>query len=146
MTPPSLRRDAVQRRLLEMQRLLDVLEQYRDVTGDELRQDIERRLVVERILQQLVDLAVKINLHVAATAGRRAVTDYFTTFEEAAAAGLLPTDLAASLAPSTGLRNRLVHEYDEIDLEQVAAAVPDAADGYGRYVRTVAGWLDDQGR
>ena len=33
-------------------------------------------------------------------------------------------DLAEQLFPCAGMRNVLVHEYVEIDLEQVAAAVP----------------------
>ncbi|WP_460406355.1 HepT-like ribonuclease domain-containing protein [Actinophytocola sediminis] len=47
-------------------------------------------------------------------------------------------DLAAS---SVGMRNLLVHEYLEIDVEQVAAAVPLALDGYRRYVAAVAGFV-----
>lgn len=149
MTPPPLRPDAVQQRLREMRELLAVLERHAEVTGDELRADIERRLVVERAVQQVVDLAVKINAHVATARGQYAPRDYFSTFAAAAACGALPEELANELAPSTGLRNRLVHEYEEVDLDVVAAAVSAAVDGYGRYVREIAAWLqqrDDEAR
>lgn len=144
MTPPPLRPAAVQRRLREMRELLGVLERHVEVTGDELRTDIELRLVVERALQQLVDLAVKINAHVATTSGQYAPEDYFSSFAAAAICGAFSDALADELAPSTGLRNRLVHEYEELDLDVVAAAVPAAADGYGRYVREIAAWLREQ--
>ena len=144
MTPPPLRPEAVQRRLREMRELLGVLRRHADVTGDELRTDLERRLVVERALQQLVDLAVKINAHVATAAGLPAPASYYTSFLAAAEAGALDEDLAEALAPSTGLRNRLVQEYEEIDLTVVASALPGAVDGYSDYVRRVAGWLQEQ--
>lgn len=127
-----------------MDQLLDVLARHEQATGDGLRDDVELRLVVERALQQLVDLAVKINAHVATAAGQHAPRDYFSTFEAAARAGVISTSLAEALAPSTGMRNRLVHEYDEIDLDAVAAAIPTALEGYRGYVREVASWLRDR--
>ncbi|WP_353057961.1 HepT-like ribonuclease domain-containing protein [Propionimicrobium sp. PCR01-08-3] len=37
-----------------------------------------------------------------------------------------------------GLRNILVHQYTDIDLAQVAAAVPLALRDYGEYIRQVS--------
>lgn len=144
MTPAPLRPEAVQRRIEEIRSLLDVLERHVDVTADDLEEDIEQRLVVERALQQVIDLAVKVNAHVATAAGQPAPRDYYSSFAAAAGAGVIDDDLAVELAPSTGLRNRLVHEYDEIDLAIVASALPTAVDGYARYVRDVARWLQGQ--
>lgn len=127
-----------------MRRLLDLLDEVRDTTADELRQDLWLRLSVERALQQLVDLAVKINAHVATSSGLPAPGSYYASFPAAAEAGVLDDALATALAPSTGLRNRLVHEYEEIDLAVVASALPAAVDGYAAYVRRVARWLQGQ--
>jgi uncharacterized protein YutE (UPF0331/DUF86 family) len=52
--------------------------------------------------------------------------------------GLLEATRTEELFPSVGMRNLLVHEYLEIDLEKVAAAVPLARDGYQRYMVAVA--------
>lgn len=144
MTPAPLRPEAVQRRLVEMDVLLGVLTRHDTVTGDDLRADVELRLVVERALQQLVDLAVKVNAHVATAAGQPAPRDYYSTFAAAATTGAITDDLATVLAPSTGMRNRLVHGYDDIDLDAVAAALPAAVDGYATYVEQVARWLQGQ--
>lgn len=144
MTPAPLRPEAVQRRLDEMRLLLDLLDDIRDTTGQELREDLRLRLTVERALQQLVDLAVKINAHVATSSGLPAPGSYYASFSAAAEAGALDPDLAEALAPSTGLRNRLVHEYEEIDLAVVANALPAATDDYAAYVRRVARWLQEQ--
>jgi uncharacterized protein YutE (UPF0331/DUF86 family) len=77
---------------------------------------------------------------VTATGGA-APADYHSSFAALAEAGAITADLAARLAPSSGLRNRLVHEYDEIDLDVIAASIAGALDGYREYVRQVADWL-----
>lgn len=55
------------------------------------------------------------------------------------------TELATRLAPAAGLRNRLVHEYDEIDDGKVLEAVGEARRDFGRYVGSVMDFLADRG-
>jgi uncharacterized protein YutE (UPF0331/DUF86 family) len=65
-----------------------------------------------------------------------------------AEAGALEFDLAASLAPSAGLRNRLVHEYDRIDDAIVLSAVEQTLALYPQYVAAIEAYLamdDDAG-
>ena len=141
MSPGPLRPESVQRRLVEMRALLAVLARHSSASGSELAADLERRLVVERALQQVVDLAVKINAHLVTALGAPAPADYHSSFTALAAVGVIPAELARQLAPSAGLRNRLVHEYEEIDLDVVAYALPAAVDGFATFVTTVADWL-----
>ncbi|GAA2025592.1 HepT-like ribonuclease domain-containing protein [Pseudokineococcus marinus] len=56
-------------------------------------------------------------------------------------AGALPKELGERLAPATGLRGVIVHEYAALDLERVAAARPLALDGFRVYVSAVAAHL-----
>ena len=146
MSPGPLRPETVQRRLAEMGRLLTVLARHESATGADLEGDLERRLIVERALQQLVDLAVKVNAHVVTSAGEPAPADYHTSFAAAGRVGLMAPELAARLAPSAGLRNRLALEYDEIDLDIVAAALPSAVGDFRMYVEQAARWLQEQSR
>ena len=57
------------------------------------------------------------------------------------AAGINNHLVAARLAPSAGLRNVLVHQYAEIDLDQVVAAVGRARTDFRAYVRAIADGL-----
>ncbi|MGI8574615.1 MAG: type VII toxin-antitoxin system HepT family RNase toxin [Egibacteraceae bacterium] len=141
MTPAAFRPEAVQRRLVEIDRLLTVLETQGHMTEPTLDQDDLLRLAVERALTQIVDLAVKINTHVVTASGQLPPSDYHQSFTRAAEVELLDASLAEELSASTGLRNRLIHEYDDIDLSIVAAALPRAISGYRRYVRQVADYL-----
>lgn len=138
MTPRRvLDPETVVRRLRTMRRLLDQLELVRDAD----RADYGARLQVERILSALVDLAVAVNTHVVVVELGEAPHDMTASFDLAHRAGLMERSLADELAPSVGLRNVLVHAYLDVDVDRMMAAVPLAADGYGRYVEQVATWL-----
>jgi uncharacterized protein YutE (UPF0331/DUF86 family) len=141
MSPRRLDPDSVAAKLRLMEPLLDRLADLAGVTGEDLRRDLDRRLVVERILSVLVETAVAVNGHIAGSAGVPVPEDYRSSFAAAASAGAIPDDLARRLAPSTGLRNRLAHRYGEVDLDIVAAAVPHAHADYGEYVTRVSTWL-----
>lgn len=129
--------DVVASRLTLMRDLLRYLEGVGQVTGEHLAADLERRLAVERALCQLVDQAVDVNSHLATRVLTRPPQTQRESFDLAARAGFLPPALAGRLGPSTGLRNLLVHDYAEVDLHRIAAAIPHAVQDYGEYVREV---------
>jgi uncharacterized protein YutE (UPF0331/DUF86 family) len=60
-------------------------------------------------------------------------------------AGIVSEELASRLAPSAGLRNRLVHEYAEIDDAIVLAAVRDARIEYSGYIAALERYLSERG-
>ena len=133
----SIDADVLVLRLGLMRELLADLDSVGEVDARRLRDDRLTRHAVERILTRLVDLAVSINSHVAASAGKTP-SSYRESFHAAAAAGLINVDLAQRLAPSAGLRNVLTHDYVNIDLGLVAGAVTAARRDYGEYVTAVA--------
>lgn len=134
----TLDRDTVVVRLGLMNDLLGDLESVGSVDAVRLRSDRMARHAVERILTQLVEFAVSINSHIAAAVSGSVPGTYRESFFAAADAGILSADLAERLAPSAGLRNVLTHEYVEVDLDLVAAAVGTAIVDYRAYVREVA--------
>jgi uncharacterized protein YutE (UPF0331/DUF86 family) len=142
VTPSPLDRDAVQRKLRLMAELLDDLGRVAPVDEQRLLGDRLLRYAVERILMQLVDLAVTVNAQVVVARGGAAPRTYRESFAALAAAGVLDDELAARLAPSVGLRNVLAHEYTEVDLRAVLAAVPRALVDYRAYVGAVARALE----
>lgn len=140
MTPGELDFDVIALRLRLMRELLEDLESLGQLSAATLRSDRIRRRAAERILTQLVDEAVSINGHLASTELNRAPDSYRHSFELAAQAGVIGEDLTALLRPSVGLRNVLVHEYVEADLNLVAHAASVAGSQYGRYADAVAAW------
>lgn len=121
-----------------MRDLLDDLGQVGEPSADDLARQRILRHAVERIITQLVDLAVSINSHLAATEIGRGPATYRESFALAAQAGALPRELADRLAPSAGLRNILTHEYVAVDLTIVASSIPLMRAGYQEYIKAMA--------
>jgi uncharacterized protein YutE (UPF0331/DUF86 family) len=144
LTLRSLDPATVQAKLRLLQGLLDDLANAEPVTGERMRDDRLLRHAIERILTQLVELAVSINGHVVAARLDRAPDSYRQSFADVAETGLITTALAERLSPAVGMRNLLVHEYAVVDLDRVADAIPEAVSDFGAYVRSVARWLAAQ--
>jgi uncharacterized protein YutE (UPF0331/DUF86 family) len=144
MTPRGFDRNVVIDRLAAMRRLLDQLDQLYQSNREDLLGDYGRQLQVERIVSALVDLAVAVNAHVAVTVLGAAPRDMKSSFTAVAEAGALDAGLAEDLVLSVGLRNVLVHAYLNLDRDILVAAVPQAREQYGAYVRQVARWLQSQ--
>jgi uncharacterized protein YutE (UPF0331/DUF86 family) len=141
MTPRRLDPSIVQARLSVMRGLLDDLAEV-DAAGEPpLAENRMLRHGIERIFTQLVELATAINEHVVGARLQRVATSYRESFGLAEECGLIDKQLRDDLLPSVGMRNILVHEYLEIDLRRVAAAIPLALGCYRRYVQQVAEFI-----
>ena len=76
---------------------------------------------LERLIQLIVDEILDINTHIIQYAPLRAPDDFQSTFLVLAQYTILPHDFAERLAPIVGLRNRLVHRYEQLDLKLLIA-------------------------
>ena len=135
----------VRRKLATIVRSLDDLATVEALSLEEYRRDRLRQKGAERLLQETVEAAVDVNLHLLRAGGHAAATDYYTSFTEAGRHELIPSSLANELAPAAGLRNRLVHEYDQIDDAIILAAIPKARRLFAAFVAAVEQPLANQG-
>lgn len=99
----------------------------------------------ERLLQEAIEAALDVNAHVIAELGQEFPEDYYGGFLMLARMGLIPEALALELAPSAGLRNRLVHEYDEIDDAKIHASIQTILHLYPQFVNAVEGFIEQHG-
>jgi uncharacterized protein YutE (UPF0331/DUF86 family) len=95
--------------------------------------------------QVAVDAALDINAHLIAELGATVPDDYYGGFLALAKLRVLPDPLARDLAPSAGLRNRLVHEYETLDDAKVLAAIGTAETLYAEFVKAIEAYLRQSG-
>jgi uncharacterized protein YutE (UPF0331/DUF86 family) len=114
-----------------------VLPEYLATPADEV--------LAERYLERMIGRMIDINYHLLTQAGQPPPADYYASFLQLAGIGVVDHEFARRLAASAGLRNRIVHEYDELDPQKVyealRAATRDIPEYLGRvneYVRRVA--------
>ncbi|MFV1977121.1 MAG: DUF86 domain-containing protein [Candidatus Scalindua sp.] len=136
--------EIIRRKLAVVVENLKALKPMKDISKEEYIDDIYKRKATERLLQELIEAAIDINTHLIVNTGNIAPDDYYMSFLKAGEFKIIPLSLAEKLAPSSGLRNRLVHEYDKIEHSMVLDAVRTAEEMYPEYVRAIESFIKDR--
>jgi uncharacterized protein YutE (UPF0331/DUF86 family) len=112
---------------------------------DDYRRRLYERKAAERLLQEAIEAALDINAHLIAEHGAAIPEDYYGGFVALATLAIVPEPLARELAPSAGLRNRLVHEYEAIDDAKVLAAIETILRLFPQFIEAVEAFLTRSG-
>jgi uncharacterized protein YutE (UPF0331/DUF86 family) len=132
----------LRRKLAAIVENLRALEPIARMTQTQYLEDLYKRKATERLLQELIEAAIDINTYIIVQTGQSVPDDYYESFIKAGALQIISPDLAEKLAPSAGLRNRLVHEYNMLEHSVVLDAVRKAEDLYTEYVRQVEDYIE----
>lgn len=106
--------EMIRRKMVKITEYLDELRQAERLSIEEYSKNIPIKRMAERDIQLLVECASDITSHILSEKRESPPRDYFESFMKPATIGVYPSDFAAALAPFAGLRNRLVHEYEDI--------------------------------
>lgn len=98
-------------------------------------EDSVNEAVAERYLERMIGRMIDINFHLITETGHAPPKDYHESFARLGTISVLPAAFAREMAVAAGLRNRIVHEYDEIDAVKIYEAL-------GVAVRNIPIYLD----
>lgn len=133
--------ELVTRKLLLITRDLDVLAPFATKPVATFLESRVDQAVVERLLERMIGRMIDVNYHLITEGGQPPPLDYHASFLKLAELGVTSPDFARRIARSAGLRNRLVHEYDEIDPRKLFESLQAAKDDIVTYVRSVEAYL-----
>lgn len=119
------------------------LDPLADVPEAEYLADQLRRLATERLLERMVGRMIDINYHVITERDGLPPKDFYESFVRLGALGVISPQLARAMAPAAGLRNRLAHEYNEIDPVKVRAAATEALRLVPQYLDAVRKFVEE---
>lgn len=130
-----LNRNFIQRKIKLIQEDLAKLEPIAKYEFNQVVKDPIKYGAAERYLERIITRAIDINRHSITELGKGSeeVRTYEDTFLRLADFGIYPKKFAKEIAPSAGLRNVLVHEYDEIEPKLVFQSVGQALGQYAKY-------------
>jgi len=112
---------------------------------EEYLASVRDELVAERLLERMIGRMIDINYHLIVETGHPPPTDYYESFVRLGTLQVLPPDFARRLAPCAGLRNRIVHEYEDIDAARVYEALQAAVNDIPEYIRCVQQHVEASG-
>jgi uncharacterized protein YutE (UPF0331/DUF86 family) len=102
----------------------------------------EYEALAERYLERIIGRMIDINYHILSEEENEIPTDFFNSFIALGRKKYLPIKLAGIMANSAGLRNRLAHEYDEIDAKKVYEAMESCLKDVPKYLKNIVKSLD----
>ncbi len=134
------------RKVKLIQEDLGRLEKLAGLTFEQITKDDVKLSAAERYLERIIMRAIDINQHIISVLGRgdERVRGYEDTFYALTDLGVYDETFAKRIAPSAGLRNRLVHEYNDTQQEIIYRAIDDAIREYVQYCDSILRFLESQ--
>jgi uncharacterized protein YutE (UPF0331/DUF86 family) len=139
-----LNKDFLYRKLTLIQKDLGALETLGEYSFDDFFQDQVVYAAAERYLERIVTRALDMNRHIIAAIGKGTedVSRYSYTFLRLADLGIYPLAFAEQISQSAGMRNTLVHDYDNVSPRIVYDSVHDALRQYPEYCQYLLTFID----
>ena len=134
----------IRRKIKLIQEGLSELDHLAHYSFDEISKDHIKLLAVERLLEKIIMRAIDINQHMIAELGRgdERVRGYEDTFFILSELGIYGEEFAKQIAPSAGLRNRLVHEYNNTRQDIIYKSVSEAVAQYVKYCDSILKFIE----
>jgi uncharacterized protein YutE (UPF0331/DUF86 family) len=124
----------------ELSARLARLEPLKSKSKAEFDADPYLRDIAERNLEVAAQCVLDISHRLISLAGGQRPRDYFEAILHLGELAVLPPDFAAHLAPLAGFRNILVHEYLEVDWQEVYRNLQQISD-LSKFAELVREWL-----
>jgi len=139
-----LDKEFIKRKLYLNQQELERLKMFEHLTIDEITKDPVKHAACERFLERLITRAIDINRHLIGEKGdiNLTVTKYRDTFLRLFDLGVYPETFAKKIAPSAGLRNALVHDYNNIDEELLQKSIGQAIQEFNEYSKHILSFIE----
>jgi uncharacterized protein YutE (UPF0331/DUF86 family) len=134
-------RELVTRKILLIAKDVEALEELAAMTAEAFLAAPMNGVLAERYVERVVGRMIDVNYHLVTEAGQAPPPDYFQSFVQLATLGVYPSEFARRIAACAGLRNRIAHEYDDIDPRKLFDAVRQAVHDVPEYLRHVDAWI-----
>jgi len=134
----------IRRKIKLIQEDLSELDDLAHYSVDEITKDHIKYLAVERLLEKIIMRAIDINQHMIAELGKgdEQVRGYEDTFYILSQLGIYSEEFARQIAPSAGLRNRLVHEYNDTRQKIIYKSIGEAIGQYVKYCDSILKFIE----
>jgi uncharacterized protein YutE (UPF0331/DUF86 family) len=128
----------------DLAKYLGEIEPLIATTLEDYQKDYVKRHAVEKLIELIVEIASDINRMIVEEKQATPSDSYFSTFSQLGELKILPQDLSLRLASTTGLRNRLVHHYEDIEHKIVYHSAVRLLKDYRQYFQMIEKYLQAQ--
>ena len=122
-----------------------LLEKFAQMSEHEYQSDPMYEAAAERYLERIIGRMIDINFHLITSSGKPPPKDYYQSFVDLFQCKIIPKTFSENIASAAGLRNRIVHEYDEIDTSKIFHAIQKALVDVPVYMDYISKYLESNG-
>jgi uncharacterized protein YutE (UPF0331/DUF86 family) len=138
-----LKRETIENRLKELDRILQELRKYQAVTSEALQVDLSQQWIIERGLIAAATIIFDVADHIMAGHFGHYAATYEAALQGLYDHGVLSAALYARIQGLGGLRNILVHRYLDIDSREVWQHYHKGLEVFPQFAREILAWLDN---
>jgi len=140
-----LNQDLIKSKIDLITKDLERLKSFGNKNFDEIANNFIEFSALQNLLMKIIGRAIDINEHIIAKKSdldKSFKLKYRETFLQLGEMKIFPIDFAQEIAKSAGLRNALVHEYDNLDNFMIYQTVNDAIIQYTKYCDFILKYLE----
>jgi uncharacterized protein YutE (UPF0331/DUF86 family) len=130
----------IEQRLERLKKCLIKLEPLKEKSKEEFFQDEYLQDIVERNLEVAIQSCIDIANRIISLDELEKPKDYYGSIIKLGEENILPYDFAQKFAPVTGFRNILIHEYLNIDWDEVYKNLK-MIDQFYKFMDYIKKWL-----
>lgn len=127
----------VVKKLEELTGYLREIDNLFKLSDKKITSDSGKLHIAERLLQLAVDTMIDINQHFIKELELEISEDFQGTFYELSKNKIIPLEFAKKIAPSVGLRNRVVHRYESLDKQLFVSTFRKHRDDFKKYCKFI---------
>ncbi len=141
-----IRVDFVNRKCRLIAEDLSHLLHFKDDSLEEIAGDFIKLAAVERLLERIIMRAIDINLHLIGELSsgmdeKSTRLTYRDSFLRLADYGVYPESFALEISKSAGLRNILLHDYNDVNRTLLHAAIQNCLRDYTIYIEHITAFI-----
>lgn len=136
--------ELIKRKTSLIQDELQKLTEFEDLTFEKIAHDYRTQAMIERFLERTITRAIDINQHIIVESGKQlpSVRSYRETFLCLSGLGVYPEEFAKKIAPCAGLRNALVHDYNNLDIDILQKSIGQTIKEFNEYTKYILAFIE----
>lgn len=138
--------DTIKSRLAKLEEQLVLLRDVQKVDRERFIEDPKEHIYASHLLQIAIQCIIDIGSHIVANLNLGQVEEYRDIAEHLARGGVIPEDLSKKLQKMIGLRNLLIHEYLEIDLERLYRIIQEDLADLSEFAEHIKNFVEENRR
>ncbi len=136
-----LDKESIESKVARIRKNLRELKKFSQLPYKDYVKDFHNTATAERFLQVSIEAMLDIGSHIIAEEGLGEPIEYRNVFAILLQAKILPPSMEKSLMDMVGLRNRIVHLYEDIDHKMIHRFLKKELPDFNLFIETITRYL-----